>query len=100
MTRLHAAAWTFRRLCGETVELADVVEQRFESYTLRRASAISSPSRALADYIVSLCKVDKGRIEIIPYPIDTERFTPGEKEKRSPVVLFVGRVEKRKGQTF
>jgi hypothetical protein len=48
VTRLHAAAWTYRRLCGEPVELADIVEQRFESYTLHRASAISSPSKALA----------------------------------------------------
>jgi starch synthase len=35
-------------------------------------------------------------IHVIPYPVDTNQFCPGPKPLR-PVVLAVGRVEKRKG---
>lgn len=98
ITRLHSAAWTWRRLTGERSPLSDRVESRLEGFTLRRANGISSPSRMLANYIDANCDLaERFPIEIVPYPVDTVLFNPGRGRGGPPVVLFVGRVEKRKG---
>ncbi len=94
--RLHASAWTCRRLCADPSPFADSVEAYLEGVTLERAADISSPSRFIADYIRQACRVDKP-IEIIPYPIAVTQFTPGTKQIAPPIILFVGRVERRKG---
>lgn len=62
---------------------------------LENAAAITSPSRFVAKYVANACRVERP-IEIIPYPIDTNTFKPSHTAKRR-MVLFVGRVEKRKG---
>jgi glycosyltransferase involved in cell wall biosynthesis len=97
IVRLHCAAWSCRRLMGEPSPLSDVLEARMEGYTLHHAIGISSPSKALADYIRANCGLGDQRIEIIPYPVDTAQFTPGSVRPGQPMVLFVGRVERRKG---
>jgi glycosyltransferase involved in cell wall biosynthesis len=56
----------------------------------------SAPSAFVADYIHDSCRVNHP-IDIIPYPVDTARFTPGKERQQPPIVLFVGRVERRKG---
>jgi glycosyltransferase involved in cell wall biosynthesis len=96
VVRLHSAAWTWRRMLNEPAGGADGVERRLEAYTLRRARGITSPSAKLADYIRQACKVDRP-VKMIPYPVDTTQFTPGTGPAEPPIVLFVGRVEKRKG---
>ncbi len=96
VVRLHAAAWTCHRLFGEPSALADAIEMRMERSTLKRAAGISSPSNFLANYIRQTCRVSQP-IEIIPYPIDTTRFAPGACRDDPPLILFVGRIEKRKG---
>ena len=96
IVRLHSAAWTWRRMLNEPTSIADSLEIWMEKYTLDRARGISSPCVFLANYIRQTCKVDSP-IETIPYPIDTLRFTPSEQKDNPPMILFVGRVEKRKG---
>lgn len=96
--RLHGAAWACRRLMSERSPLSDRVESRLEGFTLRRANGISSPSRMLANYIDANCDLaERFPIEIVPYPVDTVLLNPGRGRGGPPVVLFVGRVEKRKG---
>ncbi|MGH9334215.1 MAG: glycosyltransferase family 4 protein, partial [Vicinamibacteria bacterium] len=94
--RLHGSAWTFRAQIDGRSGMADGLERRMEARTLRAASGISSPSRALAEYISRTCGIESERIVTILYPIDTTKFTPDDRQ-REPLVLFVGRVERRKG---
>jgi glycosyltransferase involved in cell wall biosynthesis len=94
--RLHSADWTWRQMLDEPASFADAIEMRMERSTLKHAACISSPSNFLANYIRQTCRVSQP-IEIIPYPIDTTRFAPGACRDDPPVILFVGRVEKRKG---
>ena len=94
--RLHSAAWTWREMLSEPTGSADRIEKRLEAYVLRRASAISSPSVRLANYVRQTCRVDRP-VTLIPYPVDTTQFTPGTGRAGPPIVLYVGRVEKRKG---
>jgi glycosyltransferase involved in cell wall biosynthesis len=96
VVRLHSSAWMCRRMYGDPEPRADRVAIGWEARTLRRAAAVSSPSQAVADYVRSVCDLRPLPVEIIPYPVDTSQFTPGLKSA-TPLVLFVGRVEKRKG---
>jgi glycosyltransferase involved in cell wall biosynthesis len=77
--------------------LADGMERRMEAATLAAAGGISSPSRALADYIAQSCGIEPQRIVRIPYPIDTTKFASDLRTPKELMVLFVGRVERRKG---
>lgn len=95
--RLHSAGWTWRRLIGERLDLSDALELRMEGFSLRGANGVSSPSSMLADYISANCGLGDRHTEIIPYPIDTVQFSPGDGLADPPLVLFVGRVETRKG---
>lgn len=97
ITRLHASAWMCRQLAGERVPSADLIERRWERETLQRASGISSPSEAMAELVRAECQTGDRPIEIIPYPIDTRQFMPGSERANPPLILYVGRVEKRKG---
>lgn len=96
VVRLHSAGWTWRMMLGESAGWADGVEKRMEGATLRRAGAVTAPSRAVAEIVRRECGVTRS-IEFIPYPVDTERFRPAETRPNGKRVLFVGRVEARKG---
>ncbi len=85
---------------GEESAWTDAVEANLEGLALRSAHGISSPSREVAEYIRSACRLGSRQIESIPYPIDTSLFVPGTARANPPVVLFVGRVETRKGADF
>ncbi len=96
VTRLHSSAWMCRRIYNEFSPWTDRVEARWEAETLRRAQGISAPSAFVADYIHDSCRVNHP-IDIIPYAVDTTRFAPGKERQQPPIILFVGRIERRKG---
>lgn len=96
VARLHSAAWTWRETLNEPPLRADAWEKKLEGQTLARAAAVSSPSKFVADYVRNACGVTRP-IEIIPYPMDTARFQPAPQPTTSKRILFVGRVETRKG---
>jgi glycosyltransferase involved in cell wall biosynthesis len=97
VVRLHSAAWTWRQMLGESLGLPDQAERWLEGATLRRAAGISSPCRFLADFVRAQCGLNSRAINIIPYAVDTERFCPAPRPITYKRVLFVGRVEARKG---
>lgn len=70
-----------------------------EAKAIRRAAGISSPSQHLAAKIEKIMNVARGRIQYVPNFIDTEAYTPlpNRLEKQSLTVLYVGRLEARKG---
>lgn len=94
--RLHSSAWMCNRLFQERPVLADSIEARLEARSLGAVSGISSPSAFVAKYVAEHCRV-KRKIEVIPYPVDTKQFVPNGERSRPLQVLFVGRVEERKG---
>lgn len=96
VVRTHSSAWMCRALFHEPALAADDLERRLEGETLTRAAGISSPSYFVADYVRNACGVTRP-IEIIPYPIATERFRPALQPANTKRILFVGRVEARKG---
>lgn len=63
------------------------------------ADQITSPSIALARQVSQKWGIPPQRIEVVPNPIDTRIFLPLNEphHRRSPVILYTGRIEKRKG---
>lgn len=72
-----------------------------ERVTMVSADALVSPSEDLAAYVANDLNIPLDRISIIRNPVDEKRFTPeGEtivREDGTTRILFVGRLEARKG---
>jgi glycosyltransferase involved in cell wall biosynthesis len=96
IVRLHSADWTWRSKLGEKKRFSDKWDPRLEAVSLKGAAGISSPSHDLGKFIRSECRIDRP-VEVIPYPVDMSRFKPVAGKTFPPTILFVGRVEKRKG---
>ncbi len=75
-----------------------------ERTSITSADAVTSPSKDLADFVSRDLSYPIERISIIHNPLDTERFSPqGPKAFESDgrvSVLFVGRLEERKGVQY
>lgn len=95
VVRLHSADWTWREQLQEKIYLEHHVDRYLEKITLAGAAGISTPNQSLAQFVFSRCVIRR-EVEFIPYGIDISRFKPGLRNK-DPLVLFVGRIEKRKG---
>lgn len=71
-----------------------------EKYSIKKSTIVNSPSRNLANLVTDKFKYD-GDIQIIHNPIDTNKFAPRnnqpDKNRETVNVLFVGRLEDRKG---
>ncbi|HEY9786729.1 MAG TPA: glycosyltransferase family 4 protein [Candidatus Obscuribacterales bacterium] len=75
----------------------------FERIAMMHADVLSSPSEDLARYVAFDCGRRKEDILVVRNPVDAERFSPeGRKALKADgkvTVLFVGRLEGRKGVT-
>jgi len=76
----------------------------FERVAMLSADLLTSPSNDLADYVASDLNYERDKIRIVHNPIDTDLFSPELPESRTssgqPSVLFVGRLEERKGINY
>lgn len=96
IVRLHSADWTWRLMLGEKERLSDKWDRFLERVVLQRTAGISSPSHFLKKYITETCHLTKS-VDQIHCPVDIAQFKPCDIKENPPMVLFVGRVEKRKG---
>ena len=77
--------------CCETHRLAMV-------RVLDHAGAVLIGCRSFADEVTHRLGTDPGRFTIVPGAVDTSRFTPGGRSAgQTPVLLYHGRVDARKG---
>lgn len=87
----HGIEWN-----AEVEILADI-----EKFCTLRSQVVTAPSLNLARIVADRWQIPLREIEIIPNPVDTDLFTPPPDpvpgRGRDFVVLFVGRLDKRKG---
>lgn len=98
VVRLHTPLGMVRRLNGTQLSADCRRTVRLERAALEGAAAVIAPSRALVAACVASGYGAAGRAEIVPHGIDTDLFSPGDPPGGGdPLVLFVGRLEARKG---
>lgn len=103
--KLHTPAFLCRKIneVAGNGRLDTLISENMEYYLARRASLITSPSRKLAEDVSRSWHLDGRTIRVIPNPVDDETFcplkdaTPGGAAGRPDTLLYVGRLERRKG---
>ncbi|HYI46085.1 MAG TPA: glycosyltransferase family 4 protein [Actinomycetota bacterium] len=96
VVHLHTAIGLIARFSGhlgKDARLADL----FETRTIRRASAVTSPSQLLLDLERKRGNIRTSTTRVIRMPIDLDRWETPAESTDEPVLLAVGRVEHRKG---
>ncbi|MBK9713250.1 MAG: glycosyltransferase family 4 protein [Kouleothrix sp.] len=96
ITRLHTA-WIF----VDRMNLIQPDRKKRLTYYLERqaiehATAITSPSQAMVELTNTWLSLGEKDINIVPNPVNCGTFSPGSAPRKQEV-LFVGRLERRKG---
>jgi glycogen(starch) synthase len=98
VVKLHTPAFVCRDMNGGARSLDARIGEYFEHCLARKARLITSPSRKLAEDVSRRWRLDQSAIQVIPNPIDDELFCPRpEVTPESSTLLYVGRLERRKG---
>jgi glycosyltransferase involved in cell wall biosynthesis len=101
VVRLHTPAFMCRQLngAGPGGSQCDTwLSEAAERWTARRAALITSPSRALAEDVARRWRIGPDTVRVVPNPIDEREFVPRSwSSSAEPLVLYVGRLERRKG---
>jgi glycosyltransferase involved in cell wall biosynthesis len=101
VVKLHTPAWLCRRLngvsCGTSSRWDTLLSEHLEYRLARRARMVTSPSRRLADEVARKWRLDARAIRVVPNPVDVDLFCPGEAPPGDRTILYVGRIERRKG---
>ena len=100
VVKLHTPAVLCRTINGASPggSRADTcLSEWAEQALVRRANLITSPSRCLAADVARRWGLESARIRVIPNPIDEQMFCPVGPPGSSADVLYVGRLERRKG---
>jgi phosphatidylinositol alpha-mannosyltransferase len=92
---------TFHAKLPETV-MSKTIERVITPYTksvMKYLDSLTAVSDAAASYVKT---VTKEKVTIIPNGIDLNKYTPnkGHKVSDTPTILFIGRLEKRKGVRY
>jgi phosphatidylinositol alpha-mannosyltransferase len=91
---------TFHAALPDTF-LAQVIAGSIGPYKrqiFKKLSAVTAVSEAAMSYLAN--EMDRESINVIPNGIDVERFSQPDIEREPQTVLFVGRLEKRKGVRY
>lgn len=98
VTRLHTHLKLVRRLNHLPVDADTLLLSQLERMLILRSSMVLANSEALAAECVRDHRIPERSIEVLPLGIDCKRFCPRlQPESEELSLLFVGRLERRKG---
>jgi hypothetical protein len=106
VVRLHSHSLLVRRLNDTPMTLDGRIVAALESAAVRKGVAVISNSRALAEAMACDYHYPLKQIEVLPLGIDAELFAPQSPTwlrthlglaPDAPILLYVGRLERRKG---
>jgi glycosyltransferase involved in cell wall biosynthesis len=104
--RLHTPRFVERTVNGRRRGIGDAIMEAGEDRLAHRAAQITAPSASLATLAARAWRLPLEQIAVIPNPIDASFFHPatdtsrrsaGVDEAERPTILYVGRLEWRKG---
>jgi glycogen(starch) synthase len=97
--RVHAPGFLTPRLAGEPATADTRLLERLERAAVRSATLVTAPSAAMANEVARRWGADlRRRVQVVPNPIDVDRFAPLDVLEDAATLLLVGRVEHNKGQ--
>jgi glycogen(starch) synthase len=97
--RLHTPAVLDLRLRSGRLSWRAQLADRLDRISADRAHELEAPSRLLVDVLQRFDWIRGRDPAIVPYPFDPRVFLDvGEPDRKSDIVLVVGRIEHRKGQ--
>lgn len=103
VVRLHGERYVFTKYSDESLHAGLRLTRRLELPVLRRAASVTSPSRFQAAEAAQALTWPPGRIHVIPNPIapffveEASDIEVIEEDRQPPLVLYTGRIERRKG---
>ncbi len=98
IVHLHSPSEFVARHNGWDPYLPELVRlRRMEEFCIAGADALLSPSRFLAQEVSSRFGIPVEKIERIPYPVSSAPLRPRRANAAAGPVLYVGRLERRKG---
>lgn len=106
VVRLHSHSKLVRRLNEVPLNADTRMVCALESLSVRRGDVVLANSQALAGVMAEDYHYPLSRVQVLPLGIDTDRFQPYETrwlrahlglEADAPILLYVGRLERRKG---
>ena len=86
-----------RRMSARALLAARATRQRND---VKLARGVIAPSRRFAEHLARDYSIPPGRIQVVPNPIDLDRFSPASPDAATPgclTLLFVSRMAVRKG---
>lgn len=99
--KLHTPYEIHCKLNGVPVNFDLKLVSFFERIALKRAARVTSCSRAIVTYLKENRYLKIKDVTVVPNPIDESNFTPdtarNTEEDKEKLLLFVGRIEQRKG---
>jgi glycosyltransferase involved in cell wall biosynthesis len=100
VVKLHTPAFLCRQINrvgvgGSAWDTA--ISERLEYWLARRARLVTSPSRRLATDVAAHWRLRPSTVRVIPNPIDEQMFCPDGPIADTRTIVYVGRIERRKG---
>jgi glycosyltransferase involved in cell wall biosynthesis len=101
VVKLHTPAWLCRRInggaSGTSSRWDTLISEHLEYLLTRAARMITSPSRSLVGQVVRKWRLRARAVRVVPNPVDTDLFCPTGTSPPPGSLLYVGRIERRKG---
>jgi glycosyltransferase involved in cell wall biosynthesis len=95
--KLHTPEGLIRRLNCQKQDCESFLIEKLEEFWLRRADKIIGLSRGVRDLVCGYYALAKENIPLVKNPIDTDCFCPDGAMNQGINILYVGRLEFRKG---
>ena len=99
VVKLHTPESIVFRLDKVTQTLDYYLIRYLEEWWIRRANKVIGLSKSIVDLSCKFFRIAYNNFPIVPNPVDTEYFRPENRKgiQDSPLILYVGRLEFRKG---
>ncbi|MBN1586934.1 MAG: glycosyltransferase family 4 protein [Candidatus Omnitrophica bacterium] len=99
VTRLHSSLNEVAKAYGKRPTWDSQLSASLENWTLYRSQAVTCSTRAHAELVGQTAGYNPASIHILPLgvPIPEDTRPPSSEKAKEPLVLFLGRLEPRKG---
>jgi len=99
VARVHAPSFLSEGFADDAPSGDARLVERLERAAVRHATIVTASSSAVATEVSARWgRGMRRRVQVIPNPIDAERFCPRDEPAEPATLLIVGRIERRKGQ--